>query len=323
MSHKNTDQSIPKISVVMSVYNGEDYLRPAIDSILNQTYRDFEFIIIDDGSTDSSKKIIESYKDSRIRLISRKNHGLTYSLNEGLKLARAEYIARQDADDISLPHRFEKEVAFLDSHPDVGLVGSNYIAVDKTAKKVVVVSNVFMHHDDLKACLVLCNQYGHGSIMMRKSAIEKVAGIKGYDKKVGHVEDYDLWVRLSRVSKVANIEDPLYKYRKVDTSVSHSKLEEQVQLTFKVRDKAFQHYLKHKHEYKPFRFHPSGKNYMERKSTMYRDYAYLARINDKPLLAIKFLIAAIICQPKLKRNYKYLVIAVYKPLLYRWRFDWL
>ncbi len=115
----------PRVTVLMSVYNGEKYLREAIDSILNQTFKDFEFLIIDDGSTDSSADIIRSYTDFRIRLIqNEKNIGLTRSLNKGLKLAKGEYIARMDVDDISLPIRFEKQVSFLDKYEDVKLVGS-------------------------------------------------------------------------------------------------------------------------------------------------------------------------------------------------------
>lgn len=307
----------------MSVYNAAEFLRLSIDSILNQTFGDFEFIIIDDGSKDDSKKIIKSYKDQRIRLISRSNNGLTYSLNEGLKIARGEYIARQDADDVSLAERFEEEVKYLDDHPTVGLVGSNYIHIDESGRRTGTVTNVFTHPDDLKACLVLCNQYGHGSIMMRRSILDKVEGFKGYDPKVGHVEDYDLWVRLSRVADVANIARPLYEWRTLPTSVSHSKLDSQIDLTFQVRDKAFRHFLKHQRQYHPFGYRPSGSNYRQRKSTMFRDYAYLARREDKIFLAFLFLLFAILYQPGLKRNYKYMAAVFHKPLLSRWRFDFL
>jgi len=115
----------PKISVIMSVYNGEKYLREAIESILNQTFRDFEFIIINDGSTDKTSEILSSYNDPRIVIINNKrNIGLTKSLNKGLKMVKGEYIARQDADDVSLPERLERMVNFLDMNRDVGLLGS-------------------------------------------------------------------------------------------------------------------------------------------------------------------------------------------------------
>jgi glycosyltransferase involved in cell wall biosynthesis len=131
---------MPRISVVMSVYNGEKYLRQAIESILQQTYTDFEFIIIDDGSTDSSREIIQSYDDKRIRLvINEQNIGLTKSLNKGIRLAKGEFIARMDADDISLPQRFEKQVAYLDSHPEVGVLGTYANIIDHRGK---IINNI-------------------------------------------------------------------------------------------------------------------------------------------------------------------------------------
>ncbi|MBI5094602.1 MAG: glycosyltransferase family 2 protein [Candidatus Hydrogenedentes bacterium] len=110
----------PAVSVVMSVYNGERYLAEAIESILGQTYRDFEFIIIDDGSTDESLKIVEGYasRDNRIRLVSRPNRGLAAALNDGIEIARAPIIARMDADDVSLPKRFEKQMLYMAQHPE-------------------------------------------------------------------------------------------------------------------------------------------------------------------------------------------------------------
>ena len=115
----------PKVAVLMSVYNGEKYLREAINSILSQTFNDFEFLIINDGSTDGTADILKSYTDSRIKIINNeKNIGLTKSLNKGLKIAKGEYIARQDADDISMPERLKEEVAFLEIHKDYAVVGT-------------------------------------------------------------------------------------------------------------------------------------------------------------------------------------------------------
>ena len=114
----------PKISVVMAVYNGEKYLREAIDSILNQTFKDFEFIIVNDGSTDRTREILESFIDPRIVLIHQEHMGLTKSLNRGIALAKGKYIARQDADDISMAERLEKQFNFLESHENVALLGT-------------------------------------------------------------------------------------------------------------------------------------------------------------------------------------------------------
>jgi glycosyltransferase involved in cell wall biosynthesis len=127
----------PKVTVLMSVYNGEEHLREAIDSILNQTYKNFEFLIIDDGSTDGSVNIIRSYLDPRIRLIkNKKNIGITRSLNKGLKLARGEYIARMDDDDIAFPERLEKQVRFLNEHVNVGLVGGSDITINGVGDEI-------------------------------------------------------------------------------------------------------------------------------------------------------------------------------------------
>ena len=125
----------PKVTVLMSVYNGEKYLQEAIDSILEQTFKDFEFLIINDGSTDKTGEILESYHDLRIKIINNeKNIGLTKSLNKGLKLARGEYIARQDADDISMPERLEKEVEFLETHQDYAVVGAFAKIINKNSE---------------------------------------------------------------------------------------------------------------------------------------------------------------------------------------------
>src|SRR6185312_15181398 len=113
------------VTVVMSVFNEERHVGAAIASILQQTYSDFEFVIIDDGSTDKSRAVVESFDDPRIRFVSRPNKGLNHSLNEGLEMARGRYIARQDADDLSMPTRFEREVALLDERPEIALVGTN------------------------------------------------------------------------------------------------------------------------------------------------------------------------------------------------------
>ena len=115
---------MPKVSVLMPVYNTkEEYLREAIESILNQTFTDFEFIIINDGSTNNAEEVIKSYKDSRIKYYRQENHGLIYTLNYGLSLCNGEYIARMDSDDISLPFRFEKQIEVLDKNPNIGIVG--------------------------------------------------------------------------------------------------------------------------------------------------------------------------------------------------------
>ncbi len=319
----NTAQSLlagtPRVSVLMSVYNSQSYLREAMGSILSQSFSDFEFLIINDGSKDKSLQIIKSYKDPRIRLIDRDNWGLTASLNQGIQLARGQYIARQDSDDVSVPERFEKEVAFLDSHPKVGMVGSNYTITNLKGKPIVT-TNVFTHPDDLKLTQITCNQFGHGSVMMRKSVLDKIGG---YDPTVGYVEDYDLWTRISRVADIANFEEPLYLYKSNDQGVSLQNQELQIKQTFAVRDKAFEHFMKYRRQYRLISYHPSGKNYKDRKATLYRDLAYLYRHRNKRFHAACMLVLSIIFQPKNKRNYRLLAKTLLKPNAPQWEYEFL
>ncbi len=200
-----------KVTVLMSVYNSQKYLRQSIESILNQTFKDFEFLIIDDGSTDKSADIIRSYSDACIRLIqNEKNTGLTCSLNKGLKLARGEYIARQDADDISLPERLEKQVRFLDEHVNVCLLSSSIIMVDVTGKEIGI-WRLSANNNTIKQNLFRgLNQFSHPSSIFRKRCLEKVGG---YREAFDVAQDYDLWLRIAEEFEVANIEEPLCKYK--------------------------------------------------------------------------------------------------------------
>ena len=197
----------PKISVVMSVYNGEKYLREAMESILNQTFTDFEFIIVNDGSTDNSLKIIKSYNDERIRIINNeKNIGLTQSLNKALKQAKGEYIARQDADDISLPNRFEEQIKYFEKYPEVALVGTSAYIIDEDRKllwKKITLPNP-------NKGLFADNQFIHGSVMFRKVVIEEVGA---YNELLKYSQDYELWLRIARDYRVRNLTDVLYMLR--------------------------------------------------------------------------------------------------------------
>lgn len=310
----------PKVTVLMPVYNAEAFLAEAIESILKQTYRDFEFLIINDGSSDKSESIIKRYAslDRRIRLISRENKKLIATLNEGIEKAKGEYIARMDADDISTRDRLKIEVEYLDKHPEVALVGSNYTIIDERGKSLVT-TNVFTHPDDLRLCLITCNQYGHGSTMFRKSIVEKLGK---YDMQALHIEDYDLWIRISQKYQVANIEKPLYKWRKTEGSVTGSNLEFQVQQTYKVRDRAFGYYLKNKRKYRILSFHKSGADYGRRKSTLYRDFAYLYMKRGQALRALVMLFLAALYKPKVKRTYYYMYALFFKKgFLEKWEYE--
>ena len=179
----------PKISVLMSVYNAEKFLREAIDSILNQTFKDFEFIIINDDSTDSSKKIILSYKDQRIRYFENdKNLGVAVTLNKGLKLARAKLIARMDADDISFPNRFEKQYKKIQKDKKIAVLASVYDVVDESGK-FLYTEKYAKSPEEIYYTLQFYNCFGHSTVMFRKHIILDI--FNGYDKN-HESEDYNL-----------------------------------------------------------------------------------------------------------------------------------
>jgi glycosyltransferase involved in cell wall biosynthesis len=202
----------PKASVVMSVYNGERYLREAVESILNQTFTDFEFIIIDDGSTDNTTEILEEYatQDKRIRLIrNTRNLGLTRSLNKGLRIACGEYLARQDADDISLQERLALQVRFLDEHPDVGVVGTWVMHINEGGRQTGVLRTP-TSPALVRWFLLFGPCLMHPSVTMRRSLLERDAA---YRPEIPYAQDYDLWVRLSTKTQLANLPEVLQLMR--------------------------------------------------------------------------------------------------------------
>lgn len=219
----------PRISVAMSVYNGERFLPAAIESILVQTFTDFEFLILDDGSTDSSRTIIERYsaQDSRIQPIFRENRGLIASLNQLIEKARAPVIARMDDDDISLPTRFEQQIAFLDANPDYGVVGSWTYDIDENGAPYPVDGPD--HPIDHNAFLSTIENGGqllcHPVAMMRRDVV-LAAG--GYHAAFRHCEDFDLWLRLANMTKLCSIPERLMLYRHYLGQVSnHHAVEQQ------------------------------------------------------------------------------------------------
>lgn len=220
---------IPKISVLMPVYNCELYIKEAVESILNQTYTNFEFIIIDDASTDKTVSIIKTYNDSRIQLIEKSlNTGLTNSLNKGLKLAKGRYIARMDGDDISLPERFEKQIAFLDNNPDISLCGSSYKVIGSD-----IVKRLPEHNEDIKLGLLRGNCMVHSSVMIRKQILDEFSIV--YDVSKEPAEDYDLWVRLLSFGKLHNLQEALLNYRVHYTQVSQKRDIQQIQSALESR----------------------------------------------------------------------------------------
>lgn len=209
--------TIPRVSVLMSVYNGARYLREAVDSILGQSFGDFEFIIVDDGSSDETPAILDSYADPRIvRLHNETNIGLTRSLNKGLAAARGEYVARQDADDISLPERLAKQVAYLDTHPQIALVGSAYREVYEDGRPERPVS-VPLAPVEIRQQLLYQHCFCHGAVLMRRAALAQVGG---YDERFVVAQDRDLWLRLADNHQLANLTDEMYRLRMSSRSVT-------------------------------------------------------------------------------------------------------
>lgn len=205
-----------KVSVLMPVYNAERFLAESIGSILSQTFSDWELIIINDGSTDKSAEICKSYSDKRIKYFeNEKNIKLIATLNKGIKYCNGTYIARMDADDVCLPHRFEKQVKFLDTHPDYIMVGTNASIIDQKGhicgKIMNLTSNRF-----LQINLLFSTSFVHPSMMIRAEILKQ----NEYSTDYIHSEDQELWMRLSRLGKIANINSKLIKYRIHDTNVS-------------------------------------------------------------------------------------------------------
>jgi glycosyltransferase involved in cell wall biosynthesis len=211
-------ENLPLVSVIIPIYNGAAYLREAIESILLQTYSNFELIIINDGSKDESASIIKQFHDPRIRYFNQANQGLASTLNRAIELARGEYVARQDQDDISLPQRFEKQVAFLQTYPDHGMVGTWAEIIEGTK----ITGRIHQHPAEnavLKFDLLFNNPFVHSSMMIRKSVFNKV-GLYSIDKTRQPPEDYELWSRVAREFEVANIPEPLVLYREMPGSMS-------------------------------------------------------------------------------------------------------
>lgn len=213
---------VPRVSIVMPVYNASMSLHEAIESMLAQTFTDFEFLIIDDGSTDDSASIINSYKDPRIRVLSNgKNEGLVYSLNRGIDEAFGEYIARMDSDDISLPQRLEEQVAFMDSRPEIGVSGTWIQTIDEHGKNLKYTNKYLTEPEDIRAGMLFNTPFAHPSVMIRTSVLRKT-GLRYDMEDRFYYEDYSLWLKLAQVTKFANLPKALLKYRIHKKSSSRS-----------------------------------------------------------------------------------------------------
>lgn len=210
----------PKVTVLMPVYNGEHYLREAIESILNQSFSEFEFLVIDDGSTDHSAEIVASYNDPRIRVLRNgRNLGLIATLNSGIEIAKGEYIARMDCDDVSLPERLEKQVAYLDENPDCAVIATHVMLMDESGAPRGTWSDdaKTATYGEIRSFLPKANCIAHPSVMIRTEILKRYR----YNPAQTAAEDYDLWLRLCADGvRIEKITEPLLRYRLNPLSVT-------------------------------------------------------------------------------------------------------
>ncbi|WP_182920653.1 glycosyltransferase family 2 protein [Pedobacter planticolens] len=189
------------ITILLPTYNYANYIEKCIQSILEQTYKDYELLVLDDGSIDNTTEIVERIKDKRIHYLKNPaNLGIVETLNLGIKLAKGKYIARMDADDIMVGNRLQMQVDFLDQNPQFGIVGSWYKIMDSNGRIISEMKN-YTDPDYLRLGLMFTNHFAHPTVMMRTKLVKKLL----YDKNFLHCEDHELWTRFSEISKVTNL----------------------------------------------------------------------------------------------------------------------
>lgn len=218
---------MPRISVIMGTHNAGAFLNNAVGSILAQTFSDFEFLIIDDGSTDETPSRLAAFasSDARIRFISRGNRGLTPTLNEAARLATGSLLARMDADDISTPDRFAKQIAFMDAHPKCVALGGAYDMIDEAGRRFHQMRQPLDDAGNQEACLSGRPSLCHPLVMMRRDAFERVGG---YDESFRVAQDNDLWLRMGEIGELRCLPDVILKYRQHAKSISEARQREQI-----------------------------------------------------------------------------------------------
>jgi len=211
------------ISVLLPVYNAEKYLAETLDSLLRQTYKEFEIIAINDGSTDSSILVLKEYaaRDKRIQVISQKNQGIVATLNRAAELAKGEFLARIDADDLALPRRFELQIKAIKADSSIVLVAGGFDVMNEDGE--------ILYHDavpsqsiDLLNAMRTRNPIAHGSVLIRKEAFDKV---NGYNSDCGPTEDYDLWMRLAQIGKIVALPQTIFRWRVNPLGITSTKSE--------------------------------------------------------------------------------------------------
>lgn len=211
----------PQLSIIMPVYNCEETIIPAVRSILDQSFTDFEFIIVDDGCTDQTIPHIKELADSRIIILSNEeNIGLTRSLNKAITRSTGAYIARQDADDISMPGRLEKQITFMDAHPKITVLGTSRATLDHNGH---IISTTLLPEEPDYSSFLKRNCLAHGSIIIRREDLIKAGG---YNEVFKFTQDYELWLRIAKDHKIMNLQEPLYGIRRHEKRVTLKKMDQ-------------------------------------------------------------------------------------------------
>lgn len=220
----------PTVTVLLPAFNAAAWLGPAVESVLAQSFADLELLVMDDGSTDATPRILARYLDERMRVIRDKNRGLVSVLNHGIELARGKYVARMDADDVAHPRRLELQTAFLERHRDVGICGT-WFRTTHGSRRVSVCPPT--GHDDISAHLFFRSPFGHPTVMMRRDFLETRR--MRYDAAARHAEDFDFWVRARQWTRFANLPRFLLEYRSHPKQVSSGQSDAQKDTAGRIR----------------------------------------------------------------------------------------
>lgn len=223
--------ALPTVTVLLPAYNAAAWLQAAVDSVLTQSFRDFELLVIDDGSKDATAEVLAAYSDPRIRIVRHEtNLGLVAALNHGIDLAKGKYIARMDADDVAHARRLERQVEFLEKYHDVGICGTWFrtVGLDRASH-----SRPPTDHDEISALLFFRSAFGHPTVMFRRALLEH-AGLR-YDTLARHAEDFDLWVRARERTRFANLPKYLLDYRMHASQTSAEHLQPQLEAASRIR----------------------------------------------------------------------------------------
>ncbi len=229
---------VPLLSVIMSIFNGEKYVKETVESVLNQSFRDFEFIIVNDGSTDGTSEILRSFKDERIRIINQENRGLTKSLNRSIGGSEGRYVGRIDCGDIAFEKKFEVQLNFLEGNRDIYGVGTWANLIDEKGNMVGMLKYP-TEYEKIRKVILRYNPFVHPSLVFRKEMFDEI-GL--YDESFEFAQDYDLMLRAVSRFNIVNLPEVLLNYRVSEEAISSRKMKKQEYYALKARIKALSQY---------------------------------------------------------------------------------